>query len=151
MNLHCALSIYGADLCFSAWIVNTELTPLSVEECQDATEKGKSKNLIEAYKVAAQGHDLAYYKEMLADHMHAIQEDNEARAEREAKKANKAKRKSIAESAAAESAADADAMDVDEEVGEPKPKSKKRKKSLDSEATEEKVSRFLYLVIKAIS
>ena len=140
-----------AYLYISAWIVNTELTPLSVEECKEASEKGKTKNLIEAYKVAAEGHDLAYFKEMLADHMHAIQEDNEARAEREAKKANKAKRKSIAESAAAESAADADTMDVDEEAGDSKPKTKKRKKSLDSDGGEEKVSSFSYLGIDHVN
>ena len=116
---------------------------MSIEECKDATEKGKTKTLIEAYKVAAEGHDLAYFKEMLADHMHAMQEDNEARAEREAKKANKAKRKSVAEPAVVE--AD-DGMEIDEEVGETtKPKNKKRKKSLDSDGGEEKVRYCCYL------
>ena len=94
--------------------------------------------MIEAYSIAAEGHDLAYFKEMLADHMAAMKDDAEARAEREAKKASKAKRKSGEVSVAAADDDD-DAMDVDEEGRGSKPKSKKRKKSLDSEGGEEKV------------
>ena len=102
-------------------------------------EKGKSKTLIEAYKIASEGHDLAHFKEMLAEHMAAMQEDAEAKAERDAKKASKAKRKSGADTTVAVDE-EADEMDVDEADGESKPKSKKRKKSLESDGAEEKVS-----------
>ena len=121
---------------FSAWLPNTELTPLTPEECKDIPEKGKSKGLLEAYNVAAEGNDLAFYKNVLMDHQQALDEDAERRAEREAKKAEKAtkaKRKSEA------AIADDDDMDVDEE-GESKPKPKKRKKSMVDDDIEEKVN-----------
>ena len=112
---------------------NTDLTPIAVEDCQQVTEKGKTKALYEAYKVASEGHDLEHWKTMLAEHQEAINEDAERRAEREAKKAEKAekaRRKSEA----------ADEMDIDEEdEEEKKPKSKKRKKSMDAEDADEKV------------
>ena len=125
----------------SAWIPNTELTPLSAEDCKDVPEKGKQKALKEAYEIAAEDHDLAYFKTMLGDHAKAVQEDEELRAqkeaEKEAKKARQAKRKSNATTAEDD---EADEMDIDEE-GEPKPKaSKKRKKSLVDSDDEGKVS-----------
>lgn len=119
---------------------NTDLTPLDPEACKDFPEKGKSKSLIAAYEIAAEQHDLAYFKEMLADHQRAMQEDAEVRAEREAKKQKKNKRKS---NDAAEDGEDVDmeeAGDVEEEEGpDSKPKSKKRKKGLESEGETEKV------------
>ena len=126
----------------SAWIPNTELTPLSPEECKDVPEKGKQKALKEAYEIAAEDHDLSYFKTMLGEHAKALREDEQLRAEKEAekeaKKARQAKRKSTATVTNDE---EADEMDIDEE-GEPKPKAtKKRKKSLDSDG-EEKVRRY---------
>ena len=117
----------------SAWIPNTDLTPISPEDCKDVPEKGKSKSLLEAYAVAADAHDLNYFKTMLAEHQEAMVEDAERRAEREAKKAQKAKRKSDAAAAA-----EADDMDIDDEE-EGKPKTKKRKKSIGSDGADEKV------------
>ncbi|MCJ1402766.1 hypothetical protein MMC11_005987 [Xylographa trunciseda] len=121
-----------------AWIINSELSPLTPEECKDIADKGKSKTLLEAYKIAAEGHDLAYFKTMLEEHMAAMQEDADERAEREARKASKAKRKSGEVSALPADDEDADEMDVDEEGAPSKPKSKKRKKSLESDGGEEK-------------
>ncbi|MCJ1283699.1 hypothetical protein MMC26_003030 [Xylographa opegraphella] len=118
-----------------AWIVNSDLNPLTPEECKDIADKGKSKSLLEAYEIAGEGHDLAYFKAMLADHMAALQEDAENKADREARKASKAKRKSGEVSAPAVNE-DADEMDVDEDEADSKPKSKKRKKSLDSDGDE---------------
>ncbi len=120
---------------------NTDLTPLDPQACKDFPEKGKTKSLIAAYEIAAEQHDLAYFKEMLADHQRAMQEDAELRAEREAKKAKKGKRKSTD---AAEDGEDVDMEDAGEtEAGEEgadsKPKSKKRKKGLESEGEAEKV------------
>ena len=123
----------------SAWIVNTELTPLDPADCKNVVDKGKSKHLLEAYKIAADNHDLSYFKEMLVDHMNAMQEDAEIKAEKEAKKANKAKRKSMDTAAAGANNGDVGEMDVDEEAGDSKPKAKKRKKSLDSDGVEDKV------------
>ena len=115
---------------------NTELTQLTKESVTEPSEKGKSKVLLLAYQKAAEQNDLAYFKEMLVDHQRAIQEDQEAQAEREAKKASKAKRKSMDSSAQAVEVVD---MEIDEEVGDAKPKSKKRKKDIESDAGDEKV------------
>ena len=114
------------------------MSSLDPEECKDVSEKGKSKSLLEAYSVAAEGHDLAYFKSMLIEHQEAMVEDAERRAERDAKKAQKSKRKSEATALAEE--ADDDEMDIDDDEQESKPKTKKRKKSVDSEGVEEKVS-----------
>lgn len=71
---------------------------------------------------------------MLNDHQAALEADKDAKAERDAKKVGKSKRKSVDVSALPD---DADEMDVDEVA--PEKKSKKRKKETDSDATEEKV------------
>lgn len=121
----------------SAWIANTDLTPLDPTTCNHVEPKGKSKNLIAAYEVASKNQSLDYYKKVLQDHQAAVQEEAEAQAERDAKKASKAKRKSVDASALAENE---DEMDVDEEEPAPKSKSKKRKKEVESDEAEEKVS-----------
>lgn len=128
----------------SAWMPNTELTTLSKESVTEPSEKGKSKLLLLAFEKAAEQNDLAHFKEMLVDHQRAIQEDQEAQAEREAKKASKAKRKSMDTTA---QAAQADDMDIDEEAVDAKPKSKKRKKDLNSDGGDEKVRHFLSKLI----
>ena len=123
------------DLLDSAWMLNTDLTPLDAESVSKASEKGKAKALHLAYEKAAEQHDLNYFKDMLVDHQKAIQEHQAAQAEREAKKLSKTKRKSIDASHAVEG----DSMDLDEDVPEPKPKNKKRKKENDSDGGDEKV------------
>ena len=117
---------------------NTDLTPLTPEMCEEVSDKNKAKSLLEAYKIAAGGHDLAHFKEILADHQEQI-----AAAETRKREAaeSKAKRKSdaAAKKAKAEAAADDD-MDVDEDEVEDKPKSKKRKKAAaESDDESEKV------------
>lgn len=131
------------DFVCSAWMLNTELTPLDVESVTNPSEKGKSKVLLRAYEKAAEQNDLNHFKEMLIDHQKAIQEDQEAQAEREAKRTSKVKRKSTDVAAQAE---DVDHMDLDQEASEAKPRSKKRKKEVDSEAGDEKVRSSSYIV-----
>lgn len=145
--MNCTCSSQQLDVCnnisanpdTSAWIPNTDLTPLDPATCKDVSEKGKAKSLVAAYGVAAEGHDLAHFKEMLADHQRAIQQEEEereaaaaskaaAKAERDAKK-NKRKSMDIQ-----------DDVDVEDEGGKPAKSSKKRKK--DAEAESEKVSDF---------
>lgn len=126
----------------SAWIPNTDLSPIDPETCKQVTEKGKSKLLLAAYAVASEGHDLKYFKDLLADHQRAMEQEEEereaqaaakaaAKAEKEAKK-NKRKSMEII-----------DDEDVDmEDAGEGAKKSKsskKRKKDAETEG-EEKVS-----------
>jgi hypothetical protein len=121
----------------SAWIPNTDLTPLDPESCKNVTEKGKSKNLIAAYHIASENHDLQYFKDMLAEHQRAMQEDleeREARAAAKAAKEEKKKRKSM-------EVADDQEDEEMAEVGEEKRKSaKKRKKEVESDGESEKVS-----------
>ncbi|KAL4872216.1 hypothetical protein BDV12DRAFT_193663 [Aspergillus spectabilis] len=118
-----------------AWIPNTDLAPLDPATCKDVSEKGKAKALIAAYHVAAEGNDLAHFKDLLADHQRAIEQEEEerdaqvaakatAKAEKDAKK-NKRKSMEIHD--------DVEMEDVDEESKQPK-SSKKRKK--DTEAAE---------------
>lgn len=129
-------------------MLNTDLTPLDPESVSKASEKGKAKALNLAYEKAAEQNDLNHFKDMLVDHQKAIQEDQEAQAERDAKKLSKAKRKSLD----AAQATEGDSMDLDEDVPEPKPKNKKRKKEIDSDGGDEKVrSRMLCGLFQTIN
>jgi hypothetical protein len=125
----------------SAWIPNTDLTPLNLEDVTNFSEKSKTKALVQAFKVAAEQHELAYFKEMLHDHMRAMQEDQEAREARAAEKAAKASKKGKRKSTdAADEDEDIAMDDAEDEEGESKPKgSKKRKKDADSDGETEKV------------
>ncbi|EFR02094.1 PWWP domain-containing protein [Nannizzia gypsea CBS 118893] len=117
-----------------AWIPNVDLTPISPEDCKDVSEKNKTKNLIAAYQVAAEGHDLDYFKTMLADFERAKKEDQEekeAKAAAKAAKQEKKKRKSM-------EVVDEPEDEEMEDAGEKKKSSKKRKKDLESEGEQEK-------------
>ncbi|ETI27356.1 hypothetical protein G647_09546 [Cladophialophora carrionii CBS 160.54] len=117
------------------WISNTDLTPLSPEDCKDVPQKGKSKQLLEAYKVAAEGHDLLHFKKTLDEHYNAVQQDIEAKEAKEAEKAAKAERKKRKSEVKAD-AEDVDMEDVDADP-EPKKSSKKRKKEVDDDDDED--------------
>ena len=70
----------------SAWIRNTELTPLDAESenTKNPIEKGKSKTLLAAYGKAAENNGLAHFKTMRADHQKAIEIDKETNEEKAA-------------------------------------------------------------------
>lgn len=116
----------------SGWIPNTDLSPLEPEQCKDVSEKGKTKSLIEAYKIAAEGHDLQHFKDMLMQHEAAIQEDEDRKAQRESEKAAKADKKKRKSEVKADD--DVDMEDVDDSA--PKKSSKKRKKDAESDDEE---------------
>ncbi|KAJ5157596.1 uncharacterized protein N7482_008696 [Penicillium canariense] len=124
-----------------AWIPSTHLTPITAAECKDVPEKNKAKGLIGAYQIAAEGHDLAYFKKLLSDHQAAIQQEIEeqeaeeaakaaAKAEKEAakeaKKTSKSKRKS--------KGADTDVEMEEAEDSKKSKASKKRKNETDGDA-----------------
>lgn len=116
-----------------AWIPNTELTPITPSECGEAAEKQKSKTLTEAYKVAAEGHDLAHFKQVLLEHQEMLSAEVEAKAEREAKKAEKvAKQKRKSDVAAV---SNTDKMDIDD-AQPSKSQVKKRKKDAAADESE---------------
>lgn len=127
-----------ANITNSAWIQNTALTPTDPETCKNVSEKGKSKQLLSAYHVAAEGHDLEYFKTVLADHDAALQqeiEEQEARAADKAEKqAKKSKRKSM--DIVDDGAEDIEMGDADDTK---KPKSSKKRKK-DAGDEEEKVN-----------
>jgi hypothetical protein len=122
----------------SAWIPNTDLTPLDPATCKDVSEKGKSKQLIAAYHVAAENNDLAHFKDLLADHQRAIQqEEEEMEAQAAAKAAAKAEKESKKNKRKSMDIHDDVDMEDAEEGGKAPKSSKKRKK--DAEAEDEKV------------
>ncbi|KIW33066.1 hypothetical protein, variant 2 [Cladophialophora immunda] len=118
------------------WIHNTDLAPLTPEDCKDVTEKGKAKALLAAYKVAAEGHDLQFFKTMLDEHAAALQADIDAKEAREAEKVAKAEKKKKRKSEAKAEADDVEMEDADADV-EPKKSSKKRKKEVDEDEDED--------------
>lgn len=125
----------------SAWVPNTQLTPITPAECANVSEKNKTKGLIAAYKVAAEGHDLQHFKTLLADHQAALQQEIEeaeaqeaAKAAAKAEKAKKSKRKS--------KGADTD-VEMEEADGSKKEKAtKKRKKDTETDGEADKVRAF---------
>ncbi|OAP59778.1 hypothetical protein AYL99_04780 [Fonsecaea erecta] len=117
------------------WIHNKDLTPLTPDECKDVQEKGKSKPLLAAYKVAAEGHDLQFFKNMLDEHAAALQYEFDMKEAREAEKAAKTDKKKRKSEAKVETE-DVEMEDADVDV-EPKKSSKKRKKEVDEEEDED--------------
>lgn len=118
-----------------------DLKPITAEECKDVPAKGKGKALLNAYAVAAEGHDLEHFKTILADHELAVQQEIEAREAKEAAKAEKQAKKNKRKSMEVVEDEDVDMDDVEEEEAAKKPKSsKKRKKSVDADAETSKVS-----------
>ncbi|KAJ5306683.1 hypothetical protein N7508_005698 [Penicillium antarcticum] len=120
-----------------AWVTNTALTPLEPAECKEISEKNKTKQLISAYKVAAEGHDLQYFKNLLNDHQAAIdQEEAEAeaeKAEKEAAKAAKDAKKGKRKSKGAET--DVEMEDADDSK---KSKASKKRKNTETDAEADK-------------
>ncbi|KAL1603586.1 hypothetical protein SLS60_005174 [Paraconiothyrium brasiliense] len=129
-----------------AWQPNTDLIPFHLDEIKKEVESGnstkKNKQLWEAYEIAAEGHDLSYFKDILVHHEQAVQEDElakEAKREEKAEKAAKkaAKRKSTA-AAEEEDVEMGDADDTAAASAKKAKPTKKRKKEADSEGDEEK-------------
>ena len=127
----------------SAWQVNTDLLTIDIDEVKKDADSGnqakKNKALWEAYQIAAEGRDLAWFKEMLAAHDTAMQEDLEQREQKELEKKEKAaKRKSTA-------AVESEDVDMEDAGGDAAPSTKKakatkkRKKEEDSDDENGKV------------
>lgn len=126
---------------YSAWVQNTCLSPTDPEFCKNVSEKSKSKILLQAYAVAAEGHDLEHFKKMLSDHQNALEQEIAEReaaaaekAEKAAAKKNKRKSMEITEDGAGENEAG------EGEDTKKSKSSKKRKK--DDEDAEKVCSRF---------
>lgn len=109
------------------------------QEVENGNQQKKTKALTEAYKIAIEDHDLAWFKEMLHAHEHAMQEDHESKEQKETQKAEKAaKRKSTA----ANESEDVDMEDAGNDAAPSAKKAKankKRKKGEESDGENEKV------------
>lgn len=132
---------------YSAWQVNTELKPLDMDELKEVVanrtpgDKKFNKDLWGAYEVAAEEHDLEYFKGMLVEHEKNIIQLREEESAKEQKKAEaaekKAKRKS-AGTAAADAEGDVTMEDAASEDAPKKPKkTPKRKADKEAEVDEE--------------
>ncbi|OAP54176.1 hypothetical protein AYL99_11711 [Fonsecaea erecta] len=111
------------------WIRNTDLTALTPDECKDVSTRGRAKPLLAAYKIAAEGHDLQFFKDILDEHAMALQYELDMReAEKAEKASNPDKRKRKSEVKV--KTEDAKMEDTDVDV-EPKEASKKRKMEID--------------------
>ncbi|KAJ5193035.1 hypothetical protein N7449_009177 [Penicillium cf. viridicatum] len=122
-----------------AWVLNTNLTPLDPAECKNIAENNKSRSLVNAYKVASEGHNLQYFKKLLNEHQAAIDQEEaefEAQeAEKAAAKAAKEAKKGKRKSKGAET--DVEMEDADDSKKSKAP-SKKRKKDVETDAEAEK-------------
>ena len=129
------------------------MTPFDLDAIKKDVESGnsakKSKALWEAYQVAAKGHDLAYFKELLANHEKAILDDEIAKETKREEKAEKAKKAAKRKSSASAINDDVEMDDADDATAASAKKakpSKKRKKDADSEDDDEKVSELYEMV-----
>jgi hypothetical protein len=127
--------------------VNTELLAFDLEDVKKDVDSGnqakKNKALWEAYQIAAEGHDLAHFKQVLASHEAAMQEDQEQREQKEQDKKEKAEKSAKRKSTAAVDSEDVDMEDAGDDATAPSAKkakaTKKRKKSDESDGETEKV------------
>ncbi|KAF2750632.1 hypothetical protein M011DRAFT_395504 [Sporormia fimetaria CBS 119925] len=127
-----------------AWEVNTSLQPIDIEKIKSEVEAGnngkrkKTRALWEAYQVAAEEHDLDWFKSMLMAHEQALAKDLEEQAEKAAEdakkqdlKEKKAKRKSTA--TVKDDDTDMEDADAAEQPTSKKAKGTKRKKQEETD------------------
>jgi hypothetical protein len=131
----------------SFWQPNVDLLPFDLDVVKKEVESGnstkKNKLLWEAYRIAAEGHDLSYFKDLLVNHNQALQEDDLVKEAKHAEKAEKAAKKaSKRKSTAAVEDEDVEMGDADDTVAASAKKAKpsKKRKKEDSEGDDEKVS-----------
>ncbi|CAO2656959.1 Nn.00g057620.m01.CDS01 [Neocucurbitaria sp. VM-36] len=128
-----------------AWQVNTELLTFDIDEVKKDVEAKnqakKNKALWEAYQIAAEGHDLSHFKQMLLAHEQALQEDAEQREQKELQKKEKAEKAAKRKSTAADSPEDVEMEDAGDGAAPSAKKansSKKRKKTDESDGDNDK-------------
>lgn len=135
---------------YSQWMVNTSLTPLEPEECLERPKTKMTKALVEAYKIASEGHDIDFYKGLLRQHQQDMERYQQEKAELEERIAAEAAAKADAAETEAESAlkekkkkaprkSKAADDDVEMEDADAPKSTKKRKKTEESDADTPKV------------
>ncbi|KAH3989412.1 hypothetical protein HBI56_093920 [Parastagonospora nodorum] len=128
-----------------AWQVNTDLLTFNLEDVKKDVEEGnsnkKNKALWEAWQIAAEGHDLAHFKQVLASHEAALAEDNQQKEQKELEKKEKAEKSAKRKSTAAAGSDDVEMADGDDAAAPSAKKakaSKKRKKGEESDGENDK-------------
>lgn len=131
---------------YSAWQVNTDLLTFNLEDVKKDVEEGnsnkKNKALWEAWQIAAEGHDLAHFKQVLASHEAAMAEDTQQKEQKELEKKEKAEKSAKRKSAAAAGSDDVEMADGDDATAPSAKKAKatkKRKKGEESDGENDKV------------
>lgn len=122
----------------SSYVTNTLLTPLDPADCKEISEKSKSQLLLEAYRIAAEGHDLQYFKDLLLDHERALEEEREEAEREEAEKARAKAEKATKKTKRKSKAAEPEVETKEAETPKAKAPTKKRKKD-ETEADADKV------------
>ncbi|GJC92230.1 PWWP domain-containing protein [Colletotrichum higginsianum] len=114
------------------WVPNSALQELSADRATELlTDKVKKVELRDAFELAIEQHPLNYYKEELQKYQEELAQKQAAKDAREAAKKNKKKAPAVIE----DEDEDVDMADAaDEEVAEPKEKSKTKKRKADEEA-----------------
>jgi hypothetical protein len=150
-----ALRHQVADSCaYSGWIPNFDLVDLDFDKVGEVSPNMR-KDLHAAHLLAAEKHDLNYFKEILKNFMEARAADIEAKeAAKAAKRASKAKRKSKAvvegeddedvEMADAPVEAESEEADAEAAGAEKPKKSKKRKVPADDDAAVCSIASFFF-------
>ena len=139
-------------------MVNTNLTPLDPEECTTLPNSKMTKALSQAWKIASEGHDLAYFKNILKVWQEEqVQIEKEIREEEE-REAREAEERAARQAEEAEKAVDEEAKakkkpksrkskggdeDVEMEDADAPKSTKKRKKEAESDGDGPKVRIFV--------
>ena len=108
-------------------MINTALTPLDPEDCKGKPTAKMTKALQDAYRLAAEGHDIDYYKGVLSQFQEEEKSFLKELREQEAEQERVAAEKAVAKAT------------KDGEVGEEEEKDKKKKKPRKSKGGDEDV------------
>lgn len=109
----------------STWMVNTALTPLDPEECKTLPKSKMTKALTKAWNLAAENHDLDYFKNILK-----VWVEEQAAIEKEMREAQEEEERLAAERAAQ---AEKDAAEAEAEAATKKKKKSRKSKGGDDD------------------
>lgn len=112
------------------------------KDVESGNQGKKNKALWEAYQIAAEGHELSHFKQMLQAHEQAMQDDLEQREQKEQQKKEKAEKAAKRKSGVVDEAEDVDMEDAGDAAAPSAKKakgSKKRKKDDESDGENDKV------------
>ena len=110
---------------------NHELSPLDIDELKEKKSNKLPKKLFHAYEIAEEQHDLPYFKNMLEEHVKAIEEDQRLRAEEAARKQASKDKKAAKRKSKPAVDEDGDSAMEDASTEESSKKTSKKRKQAD--------------------